>query len=235
MPLYAGFDIGIKNLAFCIIDSQDWKKFRNGEQDDPGIKMWKNINLLGEEFTCSAVFKSGKRKNEICGKKASWKNEVYLCGQHKTADCTEIKKQLVKNVNMRELKKRAFLELDQIKLFDEVKHIAIESQPRINQQMKMFGASIESYFIIRQLIDNPGTNLRAIRASPAKNKLRVYDGPVVSTDHIKDPYNKRKYLAEKYTEYFLSKREDILKEFYHCSKKKDDLADAFLHCILAIN
>lgn len=234
MPLYAGFDIGIKNLAFCIIEKNDWKKYIKGEQDDPGIKMWRNINLLGEEPICSTAIKSGVKKGQHCGKIACWvDSETYFCGRHKTSTCKSVKPKKVKNINMRELKRRAFCELDKIKLFNDVVYIAIESQPRVNQQMKMFGASIESYFIIRQNIDNLSTKLRGIKSSPAKNKLRIYNGPLVSTVHIKDPYKKRKYLAEKYTEYFLSRRQDILQELF-CGKKRDDLADAFLHCITAI-
>lgn len=236
MPLYAGFDIGIKNLAFCIIDSDVWKSYIDGDSDDPGVVMWKNLNILGEPEICQGEIKSGKKKGEKCGKKAGWYNkEEYYCGTHKVEGCKKYSAPKIKNLNMRLLKKKAFEELDKIELFKDVKHIAIESQPRINQQMKMFGASIEAYFIIRLNIDNPDSKLRAIRASPAKNKLKVYTGPPVNTAHIKDPYDKRKYLAQKYTEYFLERASDLLDDCYYPSKKRDDLADAFLHCVLAIN
>ena len=52
MPLCAGFDIGIKNLAFCIIDTKEWRNFKAGDSTNPGIKLWKNINLVGDPETC---------------------------------------------------------------------------------------------------------------------------------------------------------------------------------------
>ena len=243
MPLYAGFDIGIKNLAFCVIDSKEWKDYKAERSDDPGIKLWVNLNLVGDTATCTGIIKSGKKRNECCGKQASWVMEnqdlegvhcEYYCGTHKSEWCTPYKPPRIKNLNMRLLKKKAFTELDKIELFNEVAHIAIESQPRINQQMKMFGASIEAYFIIRQNIDNVDQKLRAIRASPAKNKLKMYTGPDIRVHHIKNPYDRRKYLAQKHTEYFLRRSPEILEDLYYPSKKRDDLADAFLHCILAI-
>nr|QBK87645.1 MAG: holliday junction resolvase [Marseillevirus LCMAC201] len=235
MPLYAGFDIGIKNLAFCIIDSKEWRKYRAGESDNPGIKMWVNLNMVGDPETCVGIIKYGKKKGLCCGKQTKWVLDLeYYCGTHKPEYSTVYKSPKIKNLNMRLLKKKTFTELDNIELFNRVAHIAIESQPRINQQMKMFAASIESYFIIRQNIDNPHSMLKAIRASPAKNKLSMYDGPKINTEHIKNPYNRRKYLAQKHTEYFLHRSPEVLDEHYYPSKKRDDLADAFLHCIMAI-
>jgi len=234
MPLYAGFDIGIKNLAFCIIDSAIWNQFKNGIGTDSGIKLWKNLNILGESEKCSGTIKSGAKKGMTCDKLASWCiKDTFFCGTHKNIDCKKYKPPKIKNTNMKLLKQKAFEELDKIELFNSIDHIVIESQPRINQQMKMFATSIESYFIIRQNIDNPDPKLKSIKNSPAKNKLTVYNGPPILANHIKDPYARRKYLAEKYTEYFLEKCPEILEEYYISCKKKDDLADAFLHCILA--
>ncbi len=244
MPLYAGFDIGIKTLSFCIIDTKEWKEYRARKSNNPGIKMWCILNIVGDPETCAGIIQSGKNKGSRCGKTAGWILETqglnryyqeYYCGRHKPEYATVHKPAKIKNLNMRGLKKKAFVELDKIELFNQVAHIAIESQPRINQQMKMFGASIEAYFIIRQNIDNPHSALKAIRASPAKNKLSMYDGPQISVAHLKNPYDRRKYLAQKHTEYFLRRAPDVLAEYYFPNKKRDDLADAFLHCILAIN
>lgn len=236
MVLYAGFDVGIKNLSCCIIEATEWRAFKEGESNDPGIKLWVNLNLVGEPEKCIGIIKSGKKRGECCNKQASWvRDKEYYCGTHKNDECKKYAPSKIKNLNMRLLKKKAFEELDKITLFDKVAHIAIENQPRINQQMKMFGASIEAYFIIRQNIDNPDNVLRAIRASPSKNKLKMYNGPNIDVSHIKDPYDQRKYLGEKHTEYLLQNAPNVLDEYYYPSKKRDDLADSFLHCILAID
>ena len=244
MPLYAGFDVGIKNLAFCVIDSALWRKYEEGESDDPGVLAWENLNVIGEPATCEGHIKSGKNRGELCGKAAKWKLKsrtadgqleyYYYCGTHKVDGCEGYRPPKIKNLHMGNLKKIAFNQLDQHDIFERVSYLAIETQPRINQQMKMFGASIEAYFIIRHQIDYPDSLLRTIRSSPAKNKLRMYDGPAIPVGHIKDPYDRRKYLAQKHTEYFLREAPDVLDEKYFPSKKRDDLADAFLHCLWAV-
>jgi len=235
MPIYAGIDIGAKNLAVCIIDSSIWKKYEKGQTDDVGIILWKNIDALGEGEKCNTIMKSGKVKGTLCNKKAIWvSNKCYYCGKHKPKeDCEKYISPKCNKFTMAEIKKKAFIELDKIDIFKQVNHIRIETQPRINMQMKLFAASIETYFIIRNYIDNPNSNLKTIRNSPAHNKLKIYNGPPISVTHTKNPYTQRKYLGQKHTEYFISNSPKSLAEFYSF-KKRDDVADAFLHCLYAI-
>ena len=199
MPLFVGIDVGIKNLAFCIIDSEKWEIYSNEESNDPGIVAWENLNILGEAEKCICILQSGKRKGDICGKNAKWllENPIrgHYCGMHKPDNCKKYTPPKIKNINMTLLKKKAFAELDKFTIFDTVNYIVIETQRRINQQMKMFGASIESYFIIRQQIDNNSTSLRNIKASSAKNKLKMYNGPHIAVGHIKDPYDQIQNLS----------------------------------------
>lgn len=234
--LYAGFDIGMKNLAFCVIDAQEWKEYREGQREDPGIKLWKNLNLFGEPETCGQLLKSGKQRGKPCTKRAKWCSKArqsYYCGAHKTEGCVKYTLTKPKNFGLGSIEQRAFEALDQIQIFNEVSSIAIESQPRINQQMKMFATAIEAYFVIRQGIDAQNEGLK-IRWSPAKNKLKLYQGPRIATGHLKNNYDKRKYLAQKHVEYFLQRSPEVLRRDYYCSKKRDDLADAFLHCVYSI-
>jgi len=236
MPLFAGFDIGILNLAFCIIDSTKWKEFETGKSNDPGIICWENLNLLDDTPKCKEIIKSGSKKGQVCDNNCKWQIKIndidnYFCGKHKVDNCKKYKQLNSKSANMNTLKKIAFQKLDEYEIFNNVVSIALESQPRINQQMKMFGASIEAYFIIRQYIDNKTSLLRSIKASPAKNKLKLYTGPPINCSHIKNPYDKRKFLAQKQVEYFLKDAPIVLETMWTPQKKKDDLADAFLHCL----
>ena len=130
--LVAAFDIGIKNLACCIIDPERWRAFEQNESEDSGIVYWENLNLLGEAETCCATL---KKTGEICGKTATWTDGGnYFCGKHRSDDMRAYKAPAVKNVNMNMLKKAAFKALDELEIFDEVTHILLESQPRINQK-----------------------------------------------------------------------------------------------------
>lgn len=216
--MYAGIDIGILNLAICIIDSEEYINFINKNTTNPGIKLWKNINLLDVKI-CNGILKSGTN----CECIASWHNKNgYFCGKHKNNTCKKYTRETSKNISLQKLKQRAFLELDKIQLLKYVKTVSIEKQPRIaTNKMKLFGDSIETYFIIRRIDNN--TKI-VIKNSSPKNKLKLYNGPYIDTSHITDSYKRNKYLAIKQVEYLLNN--EIVGD------KKDDLADAFLHCLL---
>lgn len=234
MKLYAGVDVGMLNLAICIIDSDKWKKFQQGDPD-PGIVLWRNINLLQDTEPCCATVKSGVKRGQACGKKASSRgSNGYYCGRHATATCTKYKSEELKKLSIITLEKRVVQLLDSIPELKSVKVVAIETQPRVNQKMKMFGSAVQMYFVIRCIVDIDTPALTSIRASPAKNKLTMYTGPPISTAHIKNPYDRRKYLAVKHTEYILRGAPETLKLHFFPYKKRDDLADAFLHCLYAI-
>jgi hypothetical protein len=75
--MYLGWDVGIKNLAYCLLD-MDYSK------DIPKIiiKKWGIINLLEhkpEKWYCNC----NKKNGDPCGKKASYKiNDDRLCATH---------------------------------------------------------------------------------------------------------------------------------------------------------
>jgi hypothetical protein len=238
MAWYLGIDVGFRNLALCIINPQQWIEYLNDTSNDPGIKLWKNLNLFDDPPTCCGTVKSGKQKGQPCSSLAKFKAaKDYYCSRHKPSSAKNFKPPNSKTVNVQKLKIKAFKELDQHReLLSKVGYVAIESQMRKNQKMKMFASGIEAYFLIRRGIDwldqNRGNCV--IRNSPAKNKLNHYSGPAIPAGHLRDPYRRRKYLAEKQTEYFLRNCPQVLDEYYLGASKKDDLADAFLHCTLAI-
>lgn len=59
-------DIGLKNLAYCLIETTTESKF--------DIIDWEVLNLCGEEPTCNNIVKR-KRQEVICGKPAKYKYE----------------------------------------------------------------------------------------------------------------------------------------------------------------
>jgi hypothetical protein len=74
MHRVCSWDVGIKNLAYCII-----------EKNSIGFKIikWDIINLI--ESTNKICSETLKNKNKICGKKASFfsPDDVFYCGMHK--------------------------------------------------------------------------------------------------------------------------------------------------------
>tara|TARA_Y100000992_G_C21268807_1_gene495464 strand:- start:1471 stop:2358 length:888 start_codon:yes stop_codon:yes gene_type:complete len=78
------FDVGIKNMAYCILDL-------SGEKID--ITDWNVLNLLNlQTFVqkkCTVKCKTSKKKNEekVCGKNAKYqKGENFYCEQHAKCD-----------------------------------------------------------------------------------------------------------------------------------------------------
>ena len=71
--IIASFDIGIKNMAYCILDISS---------NDPIIKDWNVVNLINDNtilHNCNQICKN----NKICGKKAKFtKNNNYYCNTH---------------------------------------------------------------------------------------------------------------------------------------------------------
>ena len=73
------FDIGIKNMAYCILS----------KPDQIHIDDWDVLNLMNEEvhpsYNCSCIIpaRTKKQQDKVCGKKAKYeKNGSYYCDKH---------------------------------------------------------------------------------------------------------------------------------------------------------
>ena len=112
--------------------------------------------------------------------------------------------------------------------------ICIENQPALkNPVMKTVQMILYSYFMIEGATkDKPVEHVHMINA---RNKLKVYKGPPVECKYT-EKYKKNKYLSTEYTKLMILK-EGVAQEFIDLfteSKKKDDLADAYLQGIYFI-
>lgn len=76
--LICSWDVGIKNLAYCIYENKG---------DGFNIKKWGIIDIIDSNtVVCCHTL---KKKQTVCGKKASWygmdgDNKKYYCGTHKS-------------------------------------------------------------------------------------------------------------------------------------------------------
>jgi hypothetical protein len=73
------WDVGIKNLAYCIINKTD---------NEYTIEKWDSINIIeGENYICEGFQKNNKK----CTKKATYiKNDHYFCKMHKDGNKKDI-------------------------------------------------------------------------------------------------------------------------------------------------
>tara|TARA_B110000977_G_scaffold153848_1_gene195481 strand:+ start:45 stop:725 length:681 start_codon:yes stop_codon:yes gene_type:complete len=212
------FDIGIKNLAYCVIDVD-----KNNKIEDWGIL---NISV---EPVCEHILKDkrcDKTAKKIIGDK-------LLCSSH-----CKLKK--YENEKMKNVKKIDGMMLKQgenmIKILDgkdnflEVDVVCIENQPALkNPTMKSIQMMLYSYFLIKGTT-NENSSIKNLEMINARNKLKAYDGEVVECD-IKDKYKRTKYLGIKYCENMIVNEEQVYIDRFTISKKKDDLADSYLQGI----
>ena len=97
--------------------------------------------------------------------------------------------------------------------------------------MKSVQMLLYSYFIIEGVCKDPiCENFQMINA---RNKLKVYKGPEVECNFT-DKYKKNKYLAVEYTKVMILEEDKKFIDLFTESKKKDDLADAYLQGIYYI-
>jgi hypothetical protein len=230
---YIGWDIGIKNLAYCVIEKND---------DSEKIIDFNIINLIEDSLTnnykCCCLNKNGKEckaKVKYCDKNDTTK--VY-CNKHYLENKELVKMKLIKTKKVKDyslnyIGRELFKKLDENPLFLKCDNIIIENQPVLkNPTMKSVQIMLYSYFLIKN------KNINEILLINASNKLKVYKGNLEiedknKIDSIKDKYRKNKTLAIIHCSYFI--KNTIYYDFFMINKKKDDLADAYLMSKYLIN
>ena len=212
------FDIGVKNLAYCLINLDT-------------IEDWGILNISIDPI-CEHIL-----KDKQCDKSAKKIIDgKLLCSSHCKLKKYEGKK--IKNVKKNENQmlgqgKNIINILDKKKNFLDVDIVCIENQPALkNPTMKSIQMIIYSYFLIKG-VSCENSKIENIEMINARNKLKAYDGEKIECE-IKDKYKKTKYLGIKYCEVMIVNQDKKYINLFNSSKKKDDLADAYLQGIYYI-
>lgn len=220
------FDVGIKNMAYCILEKTT---------DKITIIDWDIIDMFSDQ-----QFKicSGYLKNKCCNQKAKFYNtDRYIC--HKKT-CEKYMKNLYPDVKFKKLKQITVKDTPLItiaekllnKLLDKpellnVDEVVIENQPcLLNPTMKSIQMILYTYFLQNGYISSNST-INNIHLFSARKKLKYYNGPEIDVSHIKNKYSQRKFLSIEYTKYLIKDQPKWL-AFFIEHKKKDDLADAYI-------
>lgn len=228
-------DVGIKNLAICIIDIQD---------KTHTIIDWGIINcaqdIIDASLKCCVT-----RKKGVCGKMAVNRAtdgqdcELGYChlktcqkelhSHHTKKQIKKIKKLNANHISINVLAKILYRELEKITGLDQIDMVIIENQPVLkNPKMKSIQMIVFSYFLFEQMRHSHPYEVKLFNAS---KKLKAYDGPEIKT--TKKIYAKRKFLSIEYTKYFIKKFKIETKwlDVFTLAKKKDDLADCYLQAL----
>jgi len=217
------FDVGIKNLAYCLIDDQYYT-----------IEDWGIINISVDPICSHCNKQNGKQ----CDKTAKFvcDGDFFLCSTHKLQKTYKDKKtkSVKKTKNpIFELGKNMVQVLNEKQNFLEVNTVLIENQPALkNPTMKSIQMILFSYFLINGVKDNTRA-VENIEMINARNKLKAYKGPPIECN-IKDKYKKNKFLGIEYCKIMIqenTKIEDKYRKMFKESKKQDDLSDAYLQAI----
>ena len=212
------FDVGIKNLAYCLIDDE-----KNTIED------WGILNISVDPV-CDHVMKGLTQ----CDKTAKVViNQTKLCASHQKLkfyrDKSSKKIPKIKNAVF-ELGKQIIKCLDEKPIFLETNVVLIENQPALkNPTMKSVQMMVYTYFLVKG-VSSPDSPMDMIEMINARNKLKAYTGPPIPCE-IKDRYKKTKFLGIQYCSSMIQENEfieDKYKTLFKGSKKKDDLADAYL-------
>jgi len=249
-------DVGIVNLALCLIEIKD-NKYK--------ILFWDTINLCNESYICKE-----KLKKKICNREAKYsKNNIYYCKScakksNYIVPSNTFKKLTQKRTTINELKKIAhdyeiILKdkakkqdiIDTITEYLKTKYLDIIEKKKANN-ISLIDIGIE---LSKKLKNNIFINVDKViienQISPIANRMKTIQGMIAqffimnninniefisASNKLKNyitnktSYNERKKISIKITLDIITKENCLIEWQEHFNKhsKKDDLADSFL-------
>ena len=239
-----GWDIGIKNLSYCIIDKNN-KIFKWGILDLCNTESYKCCGITKKGDICN---KTAKRIDKStlklycnihskkcdyhdiskcfeCEKKAKFKtnDNKFYCTKHskKKLDIYEIK------FNMRDINKIGNNLIKSLntnrEMFLNVNTIVIENQPVLKYPtMKSVQMILYTYYLINK--QNDKYKIKLVHAN-SKLKFKITNKSIEKIKKLKNKYQMNKKLSVEYCKTIITQSN---LDFLNKEKKKEDLSDAFL-------
>lgn len=237
------WDIGIKNLAYCIIeydmqiDNIDHTILHLPKK----ITHWNIINIMPDAEHCyiSTCKKPVVKMCQYYGKNVCWceKHSSFYLNLVKISSKNPdiitkpkiVKKINCSNINVDDLRMNMvrLLDLTILPLIytEKPDYVLIENQPSLkNPKMKAIADTLYTWFLIRSIMDSK--IVKSIHFISPSNKLKQYAGELMNSEN---KYKSTKLKSiEVVTTYFETNKihdwHDYLKNF----TKKDDLCDSLL-------
>ena len=222
--LVLGWDIGIKNLSYCLIEYDNQvvekldKKTLTAKQVYETCKIidWGIVDLRDEEMIAQESLPKSKKKKDT---------SLEVKGKVK-----KVKVKKCKDMKLIDIGKRIKDKFDVLTAFRDVDYVVIENQPVLkNPTMKSIQMMVFSYFVFNV------NNIIDVSLLNANNKMKVCQYEVSeelmkTVTKVKSKYTRNKKLSIIHTNLMLEHLGEIqkFKDLFNESKKKDDLADSYL-------
>ena len=235
------WDIGIKNLSYCLTEY-------NINNNKLNIIEWNLIDIVKNHKCKYCKKKINKHKikninnkiNISCDKCNNYAKKSYckynFCLNHLSCIKSIKKKNNSNKLNIFLLKNLLVQSLEfKRKLFTNIDIVLIENQPALmNPTIKTISDTLYSWFLIRNNYDL-NNDIKIILMNPT-TKLSIKN---IDFDKLKDKYNlnnkkNRKYLSIHLC-YFLFTKNILLSDYLDTFIKKDDVCDCLLYIIRYIN
>ena len=204
-------DVGIKNLAHCLIDVVD---------NSYNIIAWDSIDL-SKDFM---IYCNNENCNNIA--KVS-SNNLNFCQKHSKTltEFKEIRQIKVSDISLPNIGLKLKENYDYIFKKYKIDIVIIENQlSPLASRMKTIQGMITQYFIMK--------GYKNIEYVCSQNKLRMFIEKDKNRERVsgeKTSYSERKRLGIKYCQEVLDKANmEMWIEFMSKHNKRDDLADSFL-------
>lgn len=240
------------NAKFSNITNNNTKYYckKHSKLINTDLKLFENYYEINNDKSNKCSY-----KNE-CLKNAKYKNinnNHFYCNVHakqlykNDCNCLQLKPFKFKNsklLDFDEVQYNLIVELEKREKLLTANYVIIENQPAFkNPNMKTIASTLYNYYLIRGIVDknkyNVNSNILQIKYVAPSNKLKIVNE--------EDSKNLIKLKKDKPKLYKLTKElgikycNDLIKDlteqllFFNNNKKKDDLADAFLHGVYFYN
>jgi len=220
------FDIGIVNMAYCLLETMPNKKIR--------ILDWQVLNIAGIPDCC--MCKKRAKSYILLNNHKDPTSVNYYCPSHTKnyAEKYYTKKdiQLIKDTKDMDLDYLGNILYQQLEsrphLFDGIEWILFENQPVLkNPKMKSIQMILYSYFLYKKCVQN--YTIANLKFYTARKKLEIKGITLDITAFDKTEYKDRKSLGKLICKEILKKMEDYenLNKLEDKSKQ-DDLCDCFV-------
>lgn len=225
------FDVGIKNLAYCLIEDLDdqriihkWDIVNLSYHD----QLDENINTLLQDYKQMKIAELKENMLKLDLPIDHKKNELIKILEDYFYKNNLLKKKL----SIFDIGKILVEKLDKLNILENAEIILIENQPSLkNPTMKTVQILLYSYFIVRGCIDK--CSIKDLKLISANNKLKNCEKIEQFKGRSKN-YKERKKLAIEYCEYLIENDKNNL-NYFQFNSKKDDLADCYLQAVYYLN